>query len=67
MQTHYQAIVVEIHSLEEFKLAIDLGVKHVMLDNFSPDAINKALEIKKEGMTIEISGGVNLTNCEIYY
>lgn len=67
MQTHYQAIIVEIHTIEEFKLAMDLGVKHVMLDNFSPDEIKKALGLKISGMTIEISGGVTLENCEQYF
>lgn len=66
MQTHYQGIVVEIHSLDELKLAMELSVKHVMLDNFSIEDIKKAIGIKKEGMTIEISGGVKLDNCEQY-
>ena len=67
MQTHYQGVVVEIHSLDELNLALELGVKHVMLDNFSLDNIKKAVEIKKSDMTIEISGGVNLANCEQYF
>lgn len=67
MQTHYQGVVVEIHSLEELETAIELGVKHVMLDNFSVDDIKKAITLKKTGMTIEISGGVNLSNCEQYF
>lgn len=67
MQTHYLATVVEIHSIEEMKAAIELGVKHVMLDNFSPDDIKKAIALKKSGMTIEISGGMRLDNCEQYF
>lgn len=67
MQTHYQGVVVEIHSLSELQLALELGVKHVMLDNFSVDEIKKAISLKKDGMTIEISGGVNLANCEQYF
>jgi nicotinate-nucleotide pyrophosphorylase (carboxylating) len=68
MQTHYQGIVVEIHSLEELKLAIELNVKHVMLDNFSRTDIVTAIELKKlTGITIEISGGVNLGNCDQYF
>jgi nicotinate-nucleotide pyrophosphorylase (carboxylating) len=60
MQTFYQNIIVEIHSLEELKQAFDLGVKNVMLDNFSPDDIKKAVAIKKTGVTYEVSGGVKL-------
>lgn len=67
MQTHYQGIVVEIHSLEELGQAMELGVKHVMLDNFSLKDIKTAVEIKKPGTTIEISGGVKLENCEQYF
>jgi nicotinate-nucleotide pyrophosphorylase (carboxylating) len=40
--------------------AIELGIKHVMLDNFTPDKIREALKLKREGMTIEVSGGVKL-------
>jgi len=67
MQTHYQGIIVEIHSIEELSLAVDLGVKHVMLDNFSLADIKKASLLKKAGMTFEISGGVTLNNCEQYF
>ena len=67
MQTHYNGIVVEIHSLLEFELALDLGVKHIMLDNFSLADIKKAVELKKSDMTIEISGGININNCEQYF
>ncbi|MFA6236934.1 MAG: carboxylating nicotinate-nucleotide diphosphorylase [Bacteriovorax sp.] len=67
MQTHYQSIVVEIHSLDELVLAIELGINHVMLDNFSLTDIKKAVAMKKDEMSIEISGGVNLQNCEQYF
>lgn len=66
MQTHYQGIVVEIHSLDELKHALDLGVKHVMLDNFSNDDIGKAVAMKTPGLTYEISGGVKLDNVQNY-
>ena len=60
MQTFYQNIIVEIHSLEELSLAFDLGVKNVMLDNFSKENLQKAIEMKKNGVTYEVSGGVKL-------
>lgn len=56
----YNNIVVEIHSLDELKEAISLGCRHIMLDNFSPDQIREAIKFKKEGMTVEVSGGLNL-------
>jgi nicotinate-nucleotide pyrophosphorylase (carboxylating) len=62
----YTPIEVEIHDLEELKVAIDLGVRHLMLDNFSPADIKKAVEIKPAGVTYEVSGGVNLSNLQDY-
>lgn len=67
MQTQYQGIIAEIHSLNELQLAVELGVKHVMLDNFSVEDIKKAVGMKKNGMTVEVSGGVRLDNCEQYF
>jgi nicotinate-nucleotide pyrophosphorylase (carboxylating) len=67
MQAAYQPIVAEIHSLPEFNEAIALGIKHVMLDNFSVEQIRDAVKIKPIGMTIEISGGVTLANIENYF
>jgi nicotinate-nucleotide pyrophosphorylase (carboxylating) len=66
MQTFYQNIIVEIHSIEELALAFDLGVKHIMLDNFSPADLRKAIEIKKDGVTYEVSGGVSLSTLESF-
>lgn len=67
LQTPYQNIIVEIHSLDELAQAIDLGVKHVMLDNFSKPQLIEAIGMKSAGMTFEISGGVNLENCEQFF
>src|SRR5690606_18517849 len=55
----YNNIVVEIHSVEELKEAIELGCTHVMLDNFSPEQVRDAVKLKKPGMTFEVSGGLN--------
>lgn len=66
MQTFYQNIIVEIHSLEELTLAFDLGIKHIMLDNFSPADLRVAIETKKDGVTYEVSGGVNLATLESF-
>lgn len=65
-KTFYQNTVVEIHDLEELKLAIELGIKHVMLDNFSPDDVREAIKLKKNGMTYEVSGGLNLKTMHEY-
>lgn len=66
MKTFYNPIVVEIHDLAELEVASRLGVKHLMLDNFSPGDIRKAVEVKLEGQTYEVSGGISLDNIENY-
>lgn len=66
MRGFYQPIVVEIHDLKELEEAISLGVRHVMLDNFSKNDIEKALKLKKENMTYEVSGGISLDNIKDY-
>jgi nicotinate-nucleotide pyrophosphorylase (carboxylating) len=65
-KTFYQPTVVEIHDLDELKVAIELGVVHVMLDNFSPDEVRRAVEMKRSGMTYEVSGGLNLKSMSEY-
>ena len=60
----YNNIIAEIHDLEELQEAITLGVKHVMLDNFTPDEIRRAVELKRAEMTFEVSGGIRLETVE---
>ena len=62
----YNSIVAEIHDLNELKVAKALGIRHVMLDNFSPSDIAEAVKVKTAGMTFEVSGGVNLASLESY-
>ena len=62
----YNNIIAEIHNLDELKEAMNLGLTHLMLDNFSPDDIRKAATLKKSGMTYEVSGGIKLDNLDQY-
>lgn len=65
----YRPLVCEVHDLKELKEAIGLSINHVMLDNFSPDQIHRALELKSSSsvpITFEVSGGVDLSNIENY-
>lgn len=66
MQSFYNPMVVEVHSLNELKEAIEVGCRHVMLDNFSPEQVIKAGEIKPENMTYEVSGGIRVENIDDY-
>ena len=62
----YNNIICEIHDLEELKLAIKLGVRHVMLDNFSPETLREAVKLKTKDLLIEVSGGIKLENLQEY-
>ncbi len=62
----YTPLELEVHDLKEFDQAIELGVKHVMLDNFSPEQVKEAISKKKQGITIEVSGGINLETIRSY-
>ncbi len=64
--TFYNNIIAEIHDLNELKEAVSLGIKHVMLDNFSPDQIREAVKMKAAGMTYEVSGGIRLETVKNY-
>lgn len=62
----YNSIVAEIHDLKELKEAQELGLKHLMLDNFTAEQIKEAVKMKTSGTTYEVSGGVNLNTLESY-
>jgi nicotinate-nucleotide pyrophosphorylase (carboxylating) len=49
---------IEVETLEELQAAIEAGVDRVMLDNFSEEQIQKAIELKPAGIQYEISGNI---------
>lgn len=57
-------IEVETESLEEVKAAISCRVCRIMLDNFSPEDMKKAIDLIKEAedIKIEVSGNIELSN-----
>jgi nicotinate-nucleotide pyrophosphorylase (carboxylating) len=62
----YKSLVLEVHDLRELQEAIDLKLRHVMLDNFCPEDLKKALSLKPDFMTFEVSGGISLENIDDY-
>jgi nicotinate-nucleotide pyrophosphorylase (carboxylating) len=62
----YNDIEVEIHDLVELETALELGISHLMLDNFSPEDIEKAVLMKKDKVTFEVSGGITLESIDNY-
>ncbi len=60
-------IEVETRDLEDVKKVIAVGkVNRIMLDNFTPDQISKAVKLIDGKYETEASGGINLTNIEDY-
>jgi nicotinate-nucleotide pyrophosphorylase (carboxylating) len=62
----YNNIIAEVHDLHELKEAQKLGIKHLMLDNFTIAWIQEAIKLKQVGTTFEVSGGIRLDNLEKY-
>jgi nicotinate-nucleotide pyrophosphorylase (carboxylating) len=56
----YNNTVAEIHSIDELRTARELGIRHVMLDNFKIADIEEAIKLKLPGMIFELSGGITL-------
>jgi nicotinate-nucleotide pyrophosphorylase (carboxylating) len=62
-------IEVEARSMEDVKKITAVGkgkVFRIMLDNFTPEQISKALQLTGSDFETEASGGINLDNIEEY-
>ena len=60
-------IEVETRTIEEVQRVLDIGlVDRIMLDNFTPRQLSKALALIGEQIETEASGGINLSNVEDY-
>ena len=59
-------IEVEVENMDELQQALEAGVDRIMLDNFAPDQIQKAIEITDKRAELEASGGITLENIREY-
>lgn len=60
-------IEIETRSLDDVKRVVNFGkADRIMLDNFTPAEIVKALEVIDGSLESEASGGINLNNIELY-
>ena len=60
-------IEVETRNLNEVRLALSVnGVQRIMLDNFGPDDLRKAVQIINNACETEASGGITLANARQY-
>lgn len=63
----YLKIEVEVRNMEELKEVLETGGVHrIMLDNFSPEELKKALELIPSIYETEASGGINETTIRAY-
>ncbi len=61
------AIEVEVRNLEEIEQVLAVGgVERIMLDNFSPEELRKAVALINGRMVTEASGGITLDNIRAY-
>ncbi len=59
-------VEVEVQDIESFKIASDYPINRIMLDNMSIDNIKRCVEIRKNGIEIEVSGNITLDNIHSY-
>jgi len=59
-------IEVEIDSVELLEPAISCKLDAILIDNFSPEEVKKAMNINNDRVIIEASGGINLTTISKY-
>ncbi len=58
--------LVEVENLAEAQVAAGVGVKHLMLDNFSPEQVREAVAALPTNISIEVSGGLTLSSLASY-
>ena len=58
-------ITIEVENLEQLKKALETDVDRIMLDNFTPPNIYKAVTIAKGKVKLESSGNTTLNNVHI--
>lgn len=55
-------VQIEVESLSQLKTALDAGAKLILLDNFSPSDLRRAVSLNVGRAVLEASGGISLTN-----
>lgn len=64
-----QPIEIEVHTLDEMKLAVAHGTEALLLDNMTVDDVRKAVEYcssLEKRLPVECSGGIRLENVRAY-
>lgn len=56
----------EVTSLEDLDVAVALGWKQILLDNFTPDEVAQAVRAHGDSVSLEASGGIHSGNLREY-
>ncbi len=59
-------VEVEVENLDELQQALQTDTDRIMLDNFSPEDIEKAVTLNAGKAELEASGGITLNNLRLY-
>ena len=67
----YAPILVEVHTQSELEQVLKMAgvngrIRHLMLDNFTPEQVAAAVKLKVPSVTYEVSGGITLENISDY-
>jgi nicotinate-nucleotide pyrophosphorylase (carboxylating) len=66
-KAHPEALIeVEVSNLQELEQALTDKAPRILLDNFAPGQVREAMQLIRGRATVEISGGVLLTNARAY-
>ena len=57
---HLVAIEVEVDTLDQLDAALGTGIDAILLDNFAPDDLRRAVETTRGRARLEASGGISL-------
>ncbi len=57
---------IEVTSLDALAEAVNMGWRHMLLDNFTPEQVAEAVRRFGKHVSLEMSGGVNRANLEEY-
>lgn len=58
--------ILEVENIKELKLALQYGIKYIILDNMKLKEIKEAIKLKDNKIFLEVSGNINLKNIKKY-
>ncbi len=59
-------LMVEVENMDQLREALDAGAPHLLLDNFTPEALREAVAVNAGRAELEASGSITLDNIRDY-